>query len=459
MQSKPRTRSMKYLRGFLWRRKMVVPRKYLQLLAGLTFLFLMLDVQFQHVAHATTAPMERHGSRKISLRFSIPLKGYLSQYLGEISIGNPPQTFRVLFDTGSCNTWVFSSECSTATCLRHRRYDSSLSKSFTYNDTELTVKYGSGAIESIYGTDDFRFGDILVRNQTFAQVYSTRGSALYTSLLDGIVGLALPKMSVAAVPPIFDTMWSQNVLQKKAFSVYLSRNFDGERSAILMGSDGSDVPSYYESPIQWSPVHGALYWEILIEAIHVGERRLELCSPTSPCRAAVDTGTSLFAAPTRDVRVLHEHLFVDSDCTNLDALPLLTFSLANGVNLTMNPSEYVLRAQRRNVPRSDVCFAAVMPMDVPPPRGPLWVFGDVFLRTFFTVFDRQSMRLGFARARHSDISKRNEPLTLPDWASPSDGQLLTMISQSHREMLRGEDQTSRLFGSLKRSLGFGVISP
>jgi len=95
-----------------------------------------------------------------------------SAYYGQITIGRPtPQTFNVVFDTGSGHLIVPSVMCKTQTCKQHRRY--SRRASVTAKDIEvdgslvvpgdgrdqLTITFGTGEVTSVFVHDIVCLGE------------------------------------------------------------------------------------------------------------------------------------------------------------------------------------------------------------------------------------------------------------------------------------------------------------
>ena len=76
-------------------------------------------------------------------------------------------------------------------------------------------------------------------------------------------------------------------------------------------------------------------------------------------------------------------------------MPTLGF-VVQGKVLNLQPDDYIDR-------NSDGCSLALMALDVPPPKGPIFVFGDPFLRRFLTVYDRDGPSVGFAVAQQENL--------------------------------------------------------
>jgi len=237
---------------------------------------------------------------------------------------------------------------------------------------------------------------------------------------------------------------NKHFLRKSWFSFYLTDVNERAQSQIILGEPNSNL---YIGSLNWHKVSEESYWQVEMDDIYLDSKPLNIC-PNGPCKLVIDTGTSIMTGPSSDLDSLLEKLPLH-DCNDISQMPELGFKLGE-LLYTIKPSEYIIFSQRHissfleseetkleklsttnkitaqaqtntnmntnmkfkikenllfnsfmkeGKTSQFSCKRAFMPLDVQEPIGPLWVLGDIFLRKYFTVFDRDSKRIGIAERR------------------------------------------------------------
>ncbi|XP_071569196.1 lysosomal aspartic protease-like isoform X3 [Temnothorax nylanderi] len=352
-------------------------------------------------------PLHKTSSKKFSTEAMIRLRSGTAnvslinyknlEYYGTIEIGTPPQTFKVLFDTGASDLWIPSKDCNVSepACWKHNKYDNTQSTTYVSEGVIFDVSYPDGRVYGNLSNDDVIVAGLKVTRQSFGEVFGFTTSFWDDAQCDGVLGMSYPDSSVFYLP-VFQNMIDQHVVSQPIFSFYLNRNptdvIGGE--LILGGTDSS----HYEGEFTYVNVTRKEHWQFKMDKIQI--KNYTTCS--EGCQAIVDTGTSMIVGLPRAMAYIQREIGVNNDgtvdCNEISNLPDINFVIG-GKTFPLTGQDYVLKFTEGE---RDICVPALI--DIDELDGIEWILGDVFIGRYYTVFDMGNDRVGFATAVNSHKS-------------------------------------------------------
>jgi len=316
------------------------------------------------------------------------------QYFGEISIGTPAQKLNVVYDTGSSNLWGTNQRPTVPGS--HHYYQHDKSSTYVANGTTFAIQYGSGPVSGVYSADTVAIGDYTLPDYTFAEADNLKGlgPAWIVGKFDGICGMGLDDISVDGVKTPLRALADPKALDANVFAFYLGHNAPGE--LVIGGVDDSK----YTGEFTYHPVVDMVpgkkgYWEVVMDDFQINGK-----SVLSANKGVVDSGTSLLALPTADIKNIANLVGAKQ------LLPIPPFNKeytidcdSDGPNMDIiiGGSTYTLEKQDYIIADAGQCLFGATGIDIPAPAGPLVILGDVFMRAHYVKFDLDNQQIGIAK--------------------------------------------------------------
>lgn len=336
--------------------------------------------------------LENSGKNDDSATYNEKLNDFNNaQYYGDISIGTPGQCFRVIFDTGSANTWVPGEQCKNQGCIGRRKFDPKKSKTVEVTKDEFHVEYGTGKMAGIINYDRVCFGcqdeNMCVDRQGFAESTLEDGVSFVMSKFDGIVGMGYDQLAAKNITTPFSQLVQSGKCPQKLFAFWLNRKLEESKTAggemTLCGID----KAHYTGELFYTPVTRKAYWQFAVDMVSTNGRPV-----ARKFEAIADTGTSMITGPVEDVYRLNQDIGgtfnpitgqYQVNCSKIDSMPTVTFTIG-GKEFPLTPQQYVV--QIKPIPTKDImiCLSGFMGVDM---KHPLWILGDVFLGQYYSVYD------------------------------------------------------------------------
>ncbi|KAG0085586.1 hypothetical protein BGZ93_008506 [Podila epicladia] len=385
--------------------------------------------------------------------FATPAINELTSYTLVSALGTPNQAIELIFDSGSANLWV-----------QPAYYNPSLSTTHKKLDETFLIEYGSANTSGTYHNDMLTLEGVSI-SQDFGITDHVAGVSEKTHGIIGVGPNILTEITSEKriVPTPMDNLLSAGKIKKNIFGVYFERMEEGKHDIrngeVIFG--GYDT-SRHSGEIIWADAPTdypeKAYWGLMFDKVTFGDKDISATS----INAISDTGTSLILLSPIYFQVLMSAIpsavvhkgMVSFPNTSLKSLKNLTF-VVKGKELTITPEQYTLRPLDVRMMGGDKTksYIWVGENKAAPSLGVM--LGQKFLEHFYSVYDGETSRVGFApvktrTSREPTVPTPEAPIAAPPMPSPTPTPTPTPVKPTVPAPCDKTNLCCRLFGYLNR---------
>ncbi|KAK1933616.1 Gastricsin [Phytophthora citrophthora] len=344
------------------------------------------------------------------------------RFTGAAHFGSPPRSLRVVFDTGSSDTWISSSSASA------------VDKAEVSQRTPFAIRYGGGVVSGTAAAIDLRLANQFLLSNVHVGVVDDATSVLAELDAQGVVGLGLEALAqIHTNSNVLRLLAKQkHEMEPVVFSIYIS-SWSGAKPAswLIIGSQDEALtspnatwfsfPVVPDSVIRTSPSTQSAkksfgFWALRVQSLVLDEIVLPLSRPNSRNGIALlDSGTSMLLLPPnifdRFVQTLSTRFGArfDAPLSGGQSLPVCRRCHVHefptfGFDFSRENSEAAATSQRFELQGSDYvrcdwqdCTAMIDVIQSTEVSDRIvLVLGSVFFRAFYMRFDYSNKQVSLA---------------------------------------------------------------
>ncbi|KNC49394.1 cathepsin E [Thecamonas trahens ATCC 50062] len=209
-----------------------------------------------------------------------------------------------------------------------------------------------------------------------------------STTMNGLIGMGFPALAAGRVPTFLETLAASHALDANSFAFYISS--EGTQGELTLGGVNNAL---FVAPLFYVPLEAQTYWQIAVDSFAIiSATGTSTVYTTGKTSAIVDSGTSMLLVPY-DIggHIVAAIGYIDANCSRIDyaSKPDLVFTLG-GHSFALSPHDYIVQVNGE-CQRGIDGQAPGMAID--------WTLGCTFMRAFYTQFDVDGARVGFARAK------------------------------------------------------------